>query len=458
MYGREGKDFTVAAAGDAIINRKISNCKEERVRELAEIIRDADAGFVNLETLLHDFEPYPNAESGGTYMRSPRDITKELEWMGFDLFAAANNHTGDYSNRGKISTIEALEKQNLTYAGLGRNLRNARSPSYLDTPGGNVALVAACSHFPTGSQAGKQRPDVKGRPGLSPLKLKTKFMVDEEWFENIKELSRRLGLEEVKEKDYRDEGLLVPGEDEDNFVLPNPKNGNQTFTKGEECKVFYEMDDKDRESIKREIRSARKQSDWVLMSLHYHAGKNGHTNDRSVPEFARSFARECIDSGADAFLGHGSHTLKGIEIYQEKPIFYGLGNFFFQNKTVDKLPAEMYDSLEQYPRGEELDQDNVPSDVYDATEYDEEGNPIGFLSKKSYWETVLPVIKFKEGYLGEIELYPVGLGKNEPRTRRGRPLLRKDEKGESILRDLKDLSEEFGTEIKITDKKGIIEL
>lgn len=458
MYGREGEDFTFTAAGDAIINRKISTCEEERVKELADIIRDTDVGFVNLETLLHDFEPYPNAESGGTYMRSSRHITKELEWMGFDMFAAANNHTGDYSHGGKVSTIEALEEQNFTYAGLGRNLREARSPSYLDTSGGNVALVAACSHFPTGSQAGKQRPDIQGRPGLSPLKLKTKFMVDEEWYKKIKELSRRLGLEEVKEQDYREKGLLIPQEDEGSFVLLHPKNEDLTFEKGEECKVFYEMENEDKESIKREIKSADKQSDWVLMSLHYHAGRNGHSNDRSVPEFVKSFAHQCIDSGADAFLGHGSHTMKGIEIYEEQPIFYGLGNFFFQTKTIDKLPAEMYEDLERYPRGKDLGHENVPSDVYDVTEYDEEGNPISFLSKKRYWETTLPVIKFRQGDLREIELFPVELGRNEPRTRRGRPLIRKDEKGDSILQEIKDLSGEFNTEIKIKESKGIIEL
>ena len=458
MYGREGKDFTLAAAGDAIINRKISVCEEKRVKELVNIIRDADAGFINLETLLHDFEPYPNAESGGTYMRSPRDITKELEWMGFDLFAAANNHTGDYSNGGKVSTIEALEKQNLSYAGLGMNLREARSPCYLDTPRGNVALVAACSHFPTGSEAGKQRPDIKGRPGLSPLKLKTKFMVDEKWFENIKKLSELLGLEEVKKKDYKEKGLLIPGEDEDNFVLLHPKEGNMVFTKGKDFKIFYEINKEDKGSIKREIKNANKQSDWTLMSLHFHSGRNGHTNDRSVPDFARSFAHQCIDSGADVFLCHGSHTLKGIEIYKEKPIFYGLGNFFFQNKTVDKLPAEMYESLDRYPNGKDLGNENVPSDVYDVTEYDEEGNPIGFLSNDSYWETVLPVIKFERGKLKKIDLFPVGLGRNEPRSRRGRPLIKKDKKGKSILKDIKNLSEEFKTEIKITENKGVIEL
>ncbi|MFP4647242.1 MAG: CapA family protein [Candidatus Acetothermia bacterium] len=458
MYGREGKDLTLTAAGDAIINRRISTCEENRVQELVDIIRDADLGFVNLETLLHDFEFYPNAECGGTYLRSPRYIADELRWMGFDLFAAANNHTGDYSHGGMISTMEALEERNMTYAGLGRNLGEARSPSYLDTPGGNVALVAACSHFPTSCEAGEQRPDIQGRPGLSPLKLNAKFTVTEEWHENIKELSKLLGLEKVKEEDYRKKGLIVPEEDEENFVLLNPKGDNLTFEKGEKFKIHYEMNERDRQSIIKEIDRANKQADWVLVSLHYHTGQNGRINDQSIPEFVKSFAHECVDNGADALLCHGPHVLRGVEIYQEKPIFYSLGNFFFQVGTLEKLPADMYQDLERYSReGKPLGPDNVPSDVYDIKESDEKGNPRGFLSSEMYWETILPVIKFKEGRLKEIDLYPVDLGREEPRSRRGRPLIRKDEKGISILEQIRDLSQEFNTDIKVEEEKAIIE-
>jgi poly-gamma-glutamate synthesis protein (capsule biosynthesis protein) len=34
-----------------------------------------------------------------------------------------------------------------------------------------------------------------------------------------------------------------------------------------------------------------------------------------------------IDAGADLIVGHHAHILKGIELYQGKPIFHGLCNF-----------------------------------------------------------------------------------------------------------------------------------
>jgi len=36
-----------------------------------------------------------------------------------------------------------------------------------------------------------------------------------------------------------------------------------------------------------------------------------------------------IDNGADAIIGHHPHVVQDIEIYKDKPIFYSLGNFIF---------------------------------------------------------------------------------------------------------------------------------
>src|SRR6185295_3443500 len=48
------------------------------------------------------------------------------------------------------------------------------------------------------------------------------------------------------------------------------------------------------------------------------------------PDFLVELAHKAIDNGADAFVGHGPHVLRGVEIYKGKPIFYGLGEFFYQ--------------------------------------------------------------------------------------------------------------------------------
>ena len=34
-----------------------------------------------------------------------------------------------------------------------------------------------------------------------------------------------------------------------------------------------------------------------------------------------------VDAGAHAVIGHHAHIAKGVEVYRDRPIFHGLGNF-----------------------------------------------------------------------------------------------------------------------------------
>jgi len=45
----------------------------------------------------------------------------------------------------------------------------------------------------------------------------------------------------------------------------------------------------------------------------------------------REFSHHLIDLGVDAILGHHAHIPQGFEFYKTKPIFFGLGNFYFPN-------------------------------------------------------------------------------------------------------------------------------
>lgn len=451
MYDREGKDLTISAAGDAIINRKISECEDEDFLELVDLLRETDVGFVNLETILHDYEGYPNAYAQGTYMRSPKYVADELKWMGFDIFAVANNHIADYLHKGMLDTMEALEERNIPYAGLGRNLGEARSPVYMDSPEGLISLVACSSTFPPGAEAGKQRPDLHGRPGLSPLHVDKKFVVNEEWQEKIKELSEFLGLEDVKDFYRETKFPRIVDEDEEGFTFYNPNGSNLIFEEGDEAGIRYEMKEEDREEILKSIEEADKQSDWVVFSIHFHAGENGVGNDHSVADFAEEFAHQCIDAGADMFFGHGSHVVRGIEIYKGKPIFYGLGNFFFQSKNIEKLPYELYEEFD-------LGLEDRPSDLFDEMMYDDEGNYKGFFASDMYWRSFIPILDFKDEELNSIELYPITLGVGEPRSRRGRPLLARGEEAKQILQKVQELSEDYDTNINIDGEKGTVEI
>lgn len=444
--------FTFAAAGDAILNRRLRVYEEESFRSLVERVRGSDLAVVNLETLLHEYEGYPAANAPGTYMQSPPWIADELTWAGFDAFAAATNHAFDYSHGGMEATMRELEAREIPYAGLGRNLARARAPVYVDTPAGRCALLSVCSTITPGSVAGRRGPDIGGRPGVAPLRLDTRYRLPADAMESLRTVSDELGLEEIKER-RAELGFSIPGHDDDAFrLLDLGGGGNPAFEAAEEFGVERRAADEDVEAVHDSIRDATRQADWVVVSVHAHEGGGGGSNDHTVPPFLERFARSCIDRGADAVVGHGPHVLRGVEVYRGSPVCYSLGNFLMQNETVEFLPPEMY---ERYG----LDDDALPADAFDARVYDD-GERTGFLGDSAFWESVLPVCTFdtETGNLDSMRLYPLNLGHENPRPRRGRPLSADGERATAILDHLAELSKPYGTTLTVEADHATVKL
>jgi poly-gamma-glutamate capsule biosynthesis protein CapA/YwtB (metallophosphatase superfamily) len=51
-----------------------------------------------------------------------------------------------------------------------------------------------------------------------------------------------------------------------------------------------------------------------------------------------------VDAGAGLVVDHGSHQLRGIDVYKWGVIFYSLGNFFFDYSAVDPRTTDLYDA------------------------------------------------------------------------------------------------------------------
>ena len=78
------------------------------------------------------------------------------------------------------------------------------------------------------------------------------------------------------------------------------------------------------------IKELRNENDYVISIIHF-----GKENSHELEEEQVSSARAYIDAGADAVIGHHAHTLQGVEIYNDKPIIYNLGNFLFNSLTTE---------------------------------------------------------------------------------------------------------------------------
>ena len=66
------------------------------------------------------------------------------------------------------------------------------------------------------------------------------------------------------------------------------------------------------------------QVDWLIVSLHW-----GNEYLPQAETWRRTLAHQLVDAGADIIHGHHPHVLQEVEIYCDKPIFYSLGNFIF---------------------------------------------------------------------------------------------------------------------------------
>jgi poly-gamma-glutamate synthesis protein (capsule biosynthesis protein) len=368
-------------------------------------------------------------------------MLEELRWAGINLLSSANNHAYDYGEGGLLATIKNLEASGLAHAGTGRNLSEARAPRYLDTNRGRVALISVSSTFPADARAMEQRPDLLGHPGINPLRFETTYTVDKGAFAELQRTGRELGLdaERAWQTAFGMRGALAPDTDDTYHFL------DKKFALGDCFQVATQPNSRDLEGNLKWVREAKRQADWVLVSAHSH--EYGDEREQP-PAFLVAFARGCIDAGADMFIGHGPHFVKGIEIYQGRPILYSIGNFILQNEQLLRLPAEFYDRFG-------LDSTATPGQGFDARSANDTR---GFPAESVWWESVVVACEFRGGQLGALRLHPIDLGYKQPRSRRGRPVLAGRELATTILERMQRLSKPFGTEIAVKDGVGSIRL
>ena len=75
--------------------------------------------------------------------------------------------------------------------------------------------------------------------------------------------------------------------------------------------------------ITAQVQKVKRERDIVVASIHW-----GNNWGYEIPDEQRNFSHQLIDeAGVDMVHGHSSHHPKGIEVYQDRPIMYGCGDF-----------------------------------------------------------------------------------------------------------------------------------
>ena len=426
--------FTLVSVGDLIIRRPVSNLEDEDIQAALRLIREGDVAVGNLEGSLADYSTFEGPLRGFV---GSAEVAADLKAIGFDMVNRANNHLFDSESEGMFETNRLLDEAGIVHAGTGKNLNEAAAPAYLEIPKGRVALVGM--HTPNGVAslrlaATSQTGNLYGRPGLNMLDYSEEIVLTQDQLEDL----RRIRDELLEHRHNYDNPRSAPrnlGPDQVNFYSSSSGREDPIYRVAQPGEIpgtiDFTLNRNDLDRVLRSIRNAKQYSDFVIATIHSHQSQsvveNFHLSTRP-PAFYVDLAHRAVDAGADAFVGHGVHTLRGVEIYGGKPIFYGMGEFFRQ----------MNWSLE------------TQLGMRDVSPTDRSG------PRSQTLKSIVGVSRFEDGDLVEVRIYPIELGYEGPNSRLGIPRLVHGALGREILETVQRLSRELGTEIEIEGDVGVI--
>ena len=84
------------------------------------------------------------------------------------------------------------------------------------------------------------------------------------------------------------------------------------------------------------IRKADESYDFVVANVHW-----GMEYDSYYYDIQQELARKMVEAGADLIIGTHTHCLQGVDIIDGVPVFYSLGNFWFNDKDLMNGVAEI---------------------------------------------------------------------------------------------------------------------
>lgn len=422
-------EMKIFGVGDLFVAKRLPQKGYCGCDEIKDLMGSHDACFGNLETTVHDNEGYPSAFPGGGYAMANPAILGDLKEMGFNVLNIANNHALDYCQKGLEATIRNLKNAGMIYVGAGRNLAEASLPKYVDCREGRVAFIGITSSYHDTDAAGPQGGIVSGRPGINPLRRNEYYEVTEEIFQALSKVAEETGMNNgykwAVANGYRSES--------DGLSLRELK-----FVKGECNRMVNHPLPADMERVTNAIQEAMIQADCVVVSFHSHQ-MNGSADKPA--EFITEFCHACIDAGANVIFGHGSHELRGLEIYKNAPIFYGLNEFILHNEMQQAQPFEFYERVRQDPSKYDY--------VGLGMNLRSKGGIYGLCADHKAWESIAASVSMKDHEVKEVRVYPISLGFEKSRAQRGWPVI--DKSGKILDYFCKLSNNDYGTRFKLAD-------
>jgi poly-gamma-glutamate capsule biosynthesis protein CapA/YwtB (metallophosphatase superfamily) len=491
--------FNVVVVGDLIQMVPFSNRQDPDIQALRELMKGADVTLANNENKVIDRLTFRGPIS---HMEAPSEVADDWANLGIAMVSTANNHTFDNGDVGLVQNLEQLKRVGIEYVGTDYNLTEARLARFRTTTKGTIGFIGAYSETVDYSQLyglPKGDPIIVTPEQLQQLKemqdslfarsnevpnpidrdhndpessvllfgrifhlAETVDSVTEEAASIKKRLEHHLnskgpvtyknntlclevyqGVTESQMSELR----KIAGDEGTGAVL-NAFGAHFKVTDGP-GELKYDMHAEDEREILREVRSGKQLSDILVFTIHWHQNRftfQKYSFDHYPADYQIKLAHEVVDNGADLFFAHGVHTLKGVEIYKGKPIFYGVNNFVFQNQ---RFRSWRDDADKRAP---------VPLSGPIVGDGESNESRWAWLQKPENFEAILGSTRYVGGKLVEVLIYPVDLGVNRPSSEMGTPRRPTLEHAQRILERVAEYSQPFGTTITIENGVGIISI
>jgi poly-gamma-glutamate capsule biosynthesis protein CapA/YwtB (metallophosphatase superfamily) len=218
-----------------------------------------------------------------------------LARAGFHVATLAGNHIHDAGPAGIEDTAAKLESVGIAAVGAGRNLAAARKPAIVERGDRRIGVLSYNCVGPREGWATSKK------SGCAYVKVLTHYELD--------------------------------------YASPGGPPRIYTFTDPDSIEAMAD-----------DIARLREQADTVVVALHKGVG---HTPAK-IEQYERPVSKAAIDAGADIVVGHHAHILRGVEVYRDKPIFHGLGNFVCVTRALSQSGNDSPERLAWAKRREQL--------------------------------------------------------------------------------------------------------
>jgi len=364
--------FTVVAVGDLLEFQPFSKIDDPDIQYLVSIMRNADLTIGDFEDEIYDFDNFGHA--GGNL--GTKEVADDWANMGIKIVSRANNK--DQTAPGIWEDFREIERVGILHVGAAHTLPEARMARYLELPKGLVGEIGIYaeggeSECCTGGQivhvTSRQLDEVRAmKDSILARRGETEVPVDPP-SPDPPNMVKVFGVTFVTGTETPNDAVRSPGRgrrppssldgvnnslgvtmfhgvtseqmSQLRAIAEDSGTGSDLSAFGTQFRVMarpgehsFDMNPQDLKEILTQIKTGKEASEFLSTNTHWHQGRFDFAHnsfDHFPPDFEIKFAHAAIDEGDDLFVAQGVHTIKGVEIYKGKPIFYGVSNYVFQS-------------------------------------------------------------------------------------------------------------------------------